>query len=329
MATSILQPETINRLKHLANGAFGLLAGIKLDVFTPIKDGPLTAEQIADTIGVSIVKLRPLLYNLVLAGLLLVEDEHFSNTEEANHFLVKGSPSYMGARQELWSFFWEAALKTAESIGSGTPQAMHDWSSSPDETERWLRGIYGSALAAGRDLATRHDFSSCRDLLDVGGGSGGLSIAVTEAFPLVRATVVELHGVVPITRRLVDEAGAGDRVQVMAANAVSDSLTGAFDVAVMQRLIQVLSPDDARRVLRNVSGVIKPGGAIYIYGQVLEDSRLAPFEDAIENNITLINTTDGQAYTEQEYQSWLEEAGFEGFDVARSPTTCISARKAG
>ena len=97
----------------------------------------------------------------------------------------------------------------------------------------------------------------------------------------------------------------------------------------MQRLIQVLSPDDAPRVLRNVSGVIKPGGAIYIYGQVLEDSRLAPFEDAIEDNITLINTTEGQAYTEQEYQTWLEEAGFEGFDVARSPTTCISARKAG
>lgn len=135
----------------------------------------------------------------------------------------------------------------------------------------------------------------------------------------------------PITQRLVDEAGARERVRIVAADAVNDLLAGSYDVAVMQRLIQVLSPDDVRRVLRNVGNAIVPGGAIYIYGGVLQNTRLAPFGAVIEDNITLINTTEGQMYTEQEHQDWLAGAGFEGFDIIR-PTAglaCISARKPG
>jgi hypothetical protein len=57
-----------------------------------MKDGPLTAEQIAAAIGVGPSRLRVLLYVLVTAGLLTEQDGPFSNTAEANHFLVKGLP---------------------------------------------------------------------------------------------------------------------------------------------------------------------------------------------------------------------------------------------
>ena len=123
--------------------------------------------------------------------------------------------------------------------------------------------------------------------------------------------MIELPAVAPITQRLVEEVSAGDRVQVVAADAVNDLLPGSYDVAVMQRLIQVPSPSDASRVLRNVSSVVNSGGFIYIYGANLEDSRLAPYDEVIQTNITLINTTEGQAYTEQEYRTWLAEANFE------------------
>jgi DNA-binding IclR family transcriptional regulator len=43
---------------------------MQLDVFTPLKAGPMTTEQIADAIGVGPTGLRLLLYVLVVAGLL-------------------------------------------------------------------------------------------------------------------------------------------------------------------------------------------------------------------------------------------------------------------
>lgn len=92
------QPTTIEKLEWAVWPSFAMLAGVQLDLFTPLKDGPMTIEQIARTIGVRSDKLKPLLYALVTAGLLAVERDLFSNTSEANHFLVKGTPSYRGAK---------------------------------------------------------------------------------------------------------------------------------------------------------------------------------------------------------------------------------------
>ena len=141
----IPRPDTINKLRSVANGAFAMLAGMQLDVFTPMKNGPLTAEQIAAAIGVSPSRLRLLLYVLVTAGLLTEQDGRFSNTPEANHFLVKGRPSYLGDKHATIAMIWSAYLKTAESIRSGAPQAKMDFSNSPQENlEAFFRSIIDS-----------------------------------------------------------------------------------------------------------------------------------------------------------------------------------------
>ncbi len=68
---------------------------MQLDVFTPLNDGPMTAERIADAIGVRVPRLRPLLCALVVAELLAVDGYHFSNTPKADRFLVRPRPDYI------------------------------------------------------------------------------------------------------------------------------------------------------------------------------------------------------------------------------------------
>jgi 2-hydroxy-4-(methylsulfanyl)butanoate S-methyltransferase len=96
MANSIARPDTINKLRFAADAALAMLAGMQLDVFTPMREGPMTPEQIANAIGVKADRLRLLLWALVAAGLLTEKDGRFSNTQETNQFLVKGAPAYMG-----------------------------------------------------------------------------------------------------------------------------------------------------------------------------------------------------------------------------------------
>ena len=67
-----------------------MLAGMQLDVFTPMREGPMTPDDIAHAIGVKADRLRLLLWALVAAGLLTEKDGRFSNTQETNQFLVKG-----------------------------------------------------------------------------------------------------------------------------------------------------------------------------------------------------------------------------------------------
>jgi len=300
-------------------------------LFTPLKDGPMTAEQVASAIGVGPEKLKPLLYALVTARLLTVEGNRFANTEVANRCFVRSSPCCMLGAEQHYSDLWQALLKTAESIRTGVPQAKHDYFSMPsDQLERYIRNMHPETLGYGRDLLARFDLSSCRTLIDVGGGSGGLAMAVTEALPHIQATIVDLPTVTPITKRVIEEAGLENRIQVVAADVTRDPLPGAYDVAVLSAFLQVLSADDARRSLKNIGSVVNPGGSIYIRGLgIIDNSRTSP-PDLVGFNLVFINYYDaGQAYTEQEHMDWLTEAGFEGFErIALSEGgSWIAARK--
>jgi ubiquinone/menaquinone biosynthesis C-methylase UbiE len=324
-------PEVITQLSDSVYSSFAMLAGMQLDLFTPLEEGPRTAEEIADTLGVQATKLRPLLHALVVAELLNVEDGLFANTPEADTYLVKGRPSYLGGGHELKLMLWEATLKTAATISAGEPQAKVDYfSMSEEELGALLRGLHPGTIAVAHDLMAHHDFSTFSSLLDVGGGSGGLAIALAESHPQLRATVADLALVTPFTKRFVEEANAVDRVEIMTADAVRDGLSGSFDVAVASKLTQVLSPDEVRAALRNVADVLEPGGVIHLYTQVLDDSRLSP-EKAVSFNLVFLNIYDhGQAYTEQEYRNWLAEAGFVDFErvpLPSNPYSILTARK--
>ena len=328
------KPEEENPIEKIATSVyqpFALLAGMKLDLFTPLENGPMNAEQIATTIGASPAKLKPLLYALVVSGLLNVEGELFSNTDVANRFLVKGSRSYVGDIHELLSTMWNAALKTAESIRTGLPQAKLNYADmSQDELRQFFCGEHPYAVEYGRDLVKRYDFSSYNTLLDVGGGSGGLAIAVTKACPQIKATVVDLPKVTPVTQHYIDEAGAASKINVITADAVRDPLPGSYDAAVMNAFIQVLSQDDARCAIKNIGKIVKPGGDIYIRGYgIIDNSRTSP-QKLVGFNLVYINVYDeGQAYTEQEHRDWLKEAGFDSFkrNFLSDGSSIITAKK--
>ena len=80
MENPIPRPDTINALRFGADASFAMLAGMQLEVFTPLQHGPMTAEQIADAIGIVPTRLPLLLYALVAAGLLTEQDGRLSNT---------------------------------------------------------------------------------------------------------------------------------------------------------------------------------------------------------------------------------------------------------
>src|SRR5262245_5918587 len=148
-----------------------MLAGMQLDVFTPLQAGPKTGEEIAHAIGVSPARLRLLLYSLVAAGLLNEHDGNFSNTPEASHFLVKGIPSYMGDRHAGFSTRWAWGLKTAESIRTGVPQAKIDFSnSSTEQLDAFMRQITASSVAPTLALLASADYSFINPFSDLGCG---------------------------------------------------------------------------------------------------------------------------------------------------------------
>lgn len=328
-----IKPATILRHVYAVYPPMAMLAGMQLDLFTPLKDGPMTAADLAAALGLRPEKLEPLLYALAHAELLTADGAgRFANTSEADRYLVRGRPAYLGGAHELYSDLWATALKAAQSIRAGAPRAKHDFEAMADEElAAFFRGLHPAALATGRLLADAYGLGRFRHLLDVGGGSGGLAIAACQSCPGLRATVAELPRVAPIAQAFVEEAGLADRVRVAAADLVEGPPEGSFDVAALRNLVQVLSPDQARRVLLSVGKAMEPGGTILIFGHVLEESRLAPAPAVGMNLVFLSIYDDGQAYTEGEHRLWLSEAGFSDMQIqygaGPGAVSVISARK--
>src|SRR2546428_11256109 len=116
MEPRVPRPDTIQALRWGADAAFALLAGLQLDVFTPLQGGPLTPAQLAEAIGVGPARLRLLLYALVAAGLLTEQDGRFANTPEAQHCLVQGTPTSLGPLHRHLAAQWALKPHTAPSI---------------------------------------------------------------------------------------------------------------------------------------------------------------------------------------------------------------------
>src|SRR5262249_52893583 len=88
--------KTVESLADAVYPSFAMLAGMELDLFTPLKDGSLTAEEIAQAAGTDRAKTAPLLHALVAIGLLKSDGGRFLNSPEADRFLVRGRPDYIG-----------------------------------------------------------------------------------------------------------------------------------------------------------------------------------------------------------------------------------------
>jgi SAM-dependent methyltransferase len=318
MDPAVPRPDTIQALRWGADAAFAMLAGMQLDLFTALQDGAQTPSQLAAALGVGAGRLRLLLYALVAAGLLKEQNGRFANTPEAQHFLVQGTPTSLGPLHRHLAAQWTFKLQTAASIQTGVPQAHLDFTqASAEALEAFLRRINVSTVAAAQEVGARYDFAAIRTLVDVGGGAGGMAVTLTQAYPQLQATVVDLPTVTPITAKLVAEAGATARVTVHAADVVRAPVPGTYEVAIVRELLQVLSAYEAQQVLQHIGAALTPGGRLFIIGQILDDTQTTPRE-AVGFNLIFLNTFyTGESYTEGEHRAWLQAAGF--VNVVREP----------
>jgi 2-hydroxy-4-(methylsulfanyl)butanoate S-methyltransferase len=328
--TETIQPVTIRSLAEGVYAPMAMKAAMQLDLFTPLKDGPMSGAELAGVLGLNADRFTLLLYALVSAGLLTVEDGCFANTPEANRFLVRGVPGYLGNQHHLYDDLWGGMLHTGNSLQSGVPGAKHDFSIMTEAAlGNFYRGTHPGALSAGRTLVALVDLSDARHLVDVGGGSGGVSIGLCETYPDLRATIAEFDAVVPVTKSIIADENMTGRIDVIAADAVANNLPGEYDAAILRNLIQVLSADDAAAALSHIASAIKPGGVVYIWGWMIDDSRITP-ADSVLHNIAFLNLYDnGQAYSEGEHRGWLADAGFKDMERQILPGgfSLMSARK--
>src|ERR1051325_3079745 len=100
----IAQTATPDRIMQLGLGFWGsktLLSAVELGLFTELAAGPLNADEIAVRLQIHLRSVRDFLDALVALGTLEREHGRYRNTPEADVFLDRRKPSYVGGMLEM------------------------------------------------------------------------------------------------------------------------------------------------------------------------------------------------------------------------------------
>ncbi len=293
-----------------------ILTGFELGVFTALGSRERSSAEIAGEIGTDPRATDRLMNALCAIGLLTKEGDRFRNREETARFLVEDSAEYL-AGVGHYANLWHRWSTLTEAVRAG---GAVESSPISERGEEWLRSFISAMHDRGAKQApvmiAAIDLEGVDRVLDLGGGPGDFAMAFARAEDGITATVFDLPAVVPLAGEYVEAAGLSDRVDTLAGDFLIDDLGTGYDLIFISAIIHSLSPDDCRFLLGKCADALNPCGRIVISDWIMSEDRTEPAEGALFALNMLVNTRDGDSYTESELYTWLEEAGLTDFSTA-------------
>jgi len=307
-------PEGILRIGTGAWGASVLATAIQAGLFDHVANGADTIDSLARAAALSPRGATGLLDALTGLGLLERAEGRWRCSPEAERFLRRGRPEYMGDFIVLEGFEslpdWQRLPAAAR---TGEPARAE--ANAPDAAffEKLVPAILPLAVPAARAAAAalRVADAGPLEVLDVGGGSGAWALVWLQANRQATFTQLDLAPVNAIARRIVAERGVAERFRTWDADFLATELGDErFDAIVCAHIAHMLAPRDNAALLRRAWRALRPGGHLVIADFVLDDDRRGhPFALLFAANM-LMHTREGACWREGDYRSWLAEAGF-------------------
>ncbi len=299
-----------------------LLAAVELNVFDALaRAGEATAEALATVGGLDPRGLRLLLDACAALGLVEKSGDVYRNGAEARCFLVPGAPGDLSGALRYNRDVYPAWGKLPELVRSGKPveaPALH-LGDDAERTRRFVLSMHGRALGMGRAVVPLVDLGRRQRLLDIGGGSGAYSMLLAEAHAGLQATVLDLPGIVAVSRELIAARGLRDRVTCLAGDYRTTPFPAGQDAVIIFGVLHQEEPASIRAILRRAHAALAAGGVIYIMDLMTDASRCHPRFSALFAVNMALTTDHGWVFAREELGDWLREAGFVDFACRELP----------
>lgn len=295
-----------------------LLSCVRLELFERLRNGPLSVDAIAASASVGADSLEPLLraaaalrllerrpdgrYGLGVLGASMVDNPALESLIDHHEYLYRDladpvglftGASHASHMQALWPYATAAEPGTV----------------SGDGVERYTALMASSQAMVADQVLGAVDLKGQRRLMDLGGGSGAFAKAVHARWPSLEITIVDLPIVAKLADVAVAEAGIGDAVRVVGADATRDRLPDGFDVVSLIRILHDHDDDVVRKFLEAAHRALRPDGVLLI-GEPLADAPGAGRLIDAYFNVYLHAMGSGRPRRYSELQAFLREAGF-------------------
>jgi SAM-dependent methyltransferase len=324
-------PLELLDMAHAYQRSKTLFALVEFELPTLLARQSLKLEEIAAALKLHPLAAESFLNACVALGLLARVDEKFHNSALAEEFLVRGRQGYLGDQFGSYD-------RTSYPLWANLVQNLRRWQPGatddklPDEDDQGERGMrerHNLSLLVGHALGQAFDFSAFSRMLDVGGGTGAMSLSICALHSKLRSLVFDLPQVAALAREYASQSAVAERIEVVAGNFKLDELPTDFDVALLANLLSVASPETNRKLFKRIYERLPDGGAIILSGYVLDDGRTSPLIPVL----FCLQDINWQAPDVERdvktYRGWLEDAGFVEIEQQTycPPTSMLTGRK--
>jgi hypothetical protein len=296
-----------------------LLSAVELGLFTELARGPMPLDALSGRLDLHPRAARDFLDALVSLRMLERDDEGvYRNAPEADMFLDRAKPSYMGGMLEMANTrlytFWGSLT---EALRTGKPQneakrggnffeALY---ADPERLEGFLSAMTGLSLGAARAIAEKFPWSDYKTFIDIGGAQGGLPVQVALTHSHLTGGIFDLPAVGPVFESYVAKHKLSGRLHFHPGDFFNDPLPTA-DVLVMGHILHDWNLEEKRMLLKKAFDALPVGGALIVYEALIDDDRRENTFGLLMSLNMLIETPGGFDYTGADCSQWMREVGF-------------------
>ena len=319
--------ETVTKAEQISNIAFGFMASKALfvalhcNIFTNLSGQAKSAKMLAKEAGVPENRISTICTALNSIGLLEREDDLYSNSEGAESFLVKGQPYDFGdylrlqIDRQMYGFMQQLEGVVTDNIKPHYVDSYAKWMDNKEEALLYSESQHAGSLGPGRSLSRMIDFSKVNHLLDVAGGTGGLSIRLCEAHPNLQVTIIDFPNVVGLGKEKVEEAGLSDRITFIGGNALDYNWPTDVDAVLMSYLYNGVPGESIPDLAKKAYEVMSTGGLYIVHDFMVEDDRSGPHLAALWQLQHLAFTPSAKSITPSYVSDVMKSAGFTDTNV--------------
>lgn len=319
-----------------------LLTAVELNLFTALGNGPMTAQQLGNALGLHPRGTYDFFDALVALKFLDREGDgaegKYRNTAETGAFLNRTSPTYIGGMVEMLNSrlfgFWNdlgPALKTGKpqnEIKDGVKSMFEELYADEARLGQFLDAMSGFQTANFKQLAEKFDFHRYKTVSDIGGALALLSRTVGRRHEHLTFKTFDLPPVAPHAHKHIAAAGMTDRIAVVSGDFFKDDFPRA-DVITMGNILHDWNLKNKKMLIKKAYDALPEGGAFIAVENVIDDARRENAFGLMMSLNMLIEFGDAFDYTGADFRSWCSEAGFKRFEFINlaGPTSAAIAYK--
>lgn len=233
--------DDIDNLLHMNIISSAIGSALELGLFPFLQEKPADLSGVSTKFNIHQIRCHRWLNLLIELGLLECENELYILTQTAITTIMK--PYRHGSLQFMAKIARDQYILGKDlNIHISSPKSL--WEIQDTKQANWLNQIledptyarnftitlYERHFEFANEVAQRLDMRGVNRILDLGGGSGVLSLAFLDKYPELQAVVMDFEIVCQVGRELALERDLNDRIDYFAGNYLEDQLPSDFDI---------------------------------------------------------------------------------------------------